>query len=214
MLLEYGWLVNMARTAGPAVLSAAGRLGSGAQKFVKYLWKKAKNIGADPKDAGKAAGKGAGGKVIDIATGTAVGGAAGGAASALGTAGAAALGGGAGGFFGSEQDVNIDDITTDKALNIKSKEMEKLLKTTNKAVQDMNKLLSQTQKMLLKSFDSMESSMDDMVAVQTGETSGQVDARQNMGGTPSSRRKKDKKQKQDQDSPLEKRKKIFPGAEV
>ena len=55
--------------------------------------------------------------------------------------------------------------------------MEKLLKTTNKAVQDMNKLLSQTQKMLLKSFDSMESSMDDMVAVQTGETSGQVDAR-------------------------------------
>lgn len=211
VLLEYAWLLNMARAAGPRILGAAAATGRSAQKFVKYLWKKAK--GAPAGGAGKAAEKSsAGGKVIDIGTGFAGGAAAGAAGGAAATGAAAAAGGALSGVFSGDTDVNIDDISTDKALNIKSKELEKILKSTNKAVKDLNNIMRQTAKMLGTSFDSLETSVDDMVSAQTGESAAQVNARQGAGAKAPRRSRR--KQSPDQKSPLEKRADLFPGAEV
>ena len=126
-----------------------------------------------------------------------------------------------------DQDVNIDDITTNKALNVKSDTiedtLEKSLKQTNKAIQNMTMILTQTQKMLSDRLEGLDDSVDDMISAETGESKLSVQNRQNQGIDPSKTRKDDKKQdkpeKQDKDdagapdeTALEKRRKIFPGA--
>jgi hypothetical protein len=108
------------------------------------------------------------------------------------------LGAGAGAFFGKEwdQDVNIDDITTDKALNVKSDSLEQMLIDTNDAIRKMTQVLSQTQQQLSGKLDSIDMSVDDSIAAGSDdphETAAQVQVRQQTGLKRPPTRKTDKK---------------------
>ena len=74
-----------------------------------------------------------------------------------------------------DQDINIDDITTDKALNV----TDQAVQDTNDALQTMIQILTQTQQQLSDKLDALDVSVDDSVAAETGESVDQVQTRQN-----------------------------------
>lgn len=122
-----------------------------------------------------------------------------------------------------DQDVNIDDITTNKALNVKSDSiedvLEKFLKQTNKAIADMTMVLTQTQEMLSGRLEGLDDSVDDMVSAETGESKLAVQARQTQGIDPVKPAEKEKKKEKAEknkdpaaETASEKRKRLFPGA--
>ena len=133
------------------------------------------------------------------------GGAAGGAAagSTLGRIGGAIAAGGAA-VVGKnwDQDVNIDDITTDKALNVKSKTIEDLLIKNQEAIQKMIQVMTQTQQELSKKLSDLDKSVDYM-ATGEDESPEAVDVRQDLGlsrikpgKNKSSEKEKEKKAKE------------------
>ena len=110
------------------------------------------------------------------------------------------------GTSGLDQDINIDDIKTDKALNVKSEDLEDLLANTNKSLAVMSQILDQTKQLFSKKLDNLDVSVDDLIATTTGETN--VGARQRSGGAPPSPGKRqefpkfDTKEKGEKRSPI------------
>jgi hypothetical protein len=74
-----------------------------------------------------------------------------------------------------DQDISIDDITTDKALNV----TDQAVQDTNDALQTMIQILTQTQQQLSDKLDAIDVSVDDSIAAETGESADQVQTRQN-----------------------------------
>jgi hypothetical protein len=97
------------------------------------------------------------------------------------------------GTSGLDQDISIDDITTDKSLNVKSDNLEDLLTNTNKALAAMAQILDQTKQLFSSKLDNLDVSVDDLIATTTGETN--VAARQQSGGRPPRRSEKEKAKK-------------------
>ena len=80
-----------------------------------------------------------------------------------------------------DQDVSLTDIETDKTLNVRSASLEDMLKNANDSLEKMSQVLLQTQQQIANKLDGVDASVDDMVAAETGETSAQVQSRQQAG---------------------------------
>ena len=104
----------------------------------------------------------------------------GGALLGLGGAGMSMLGGAAARFAGKniDQDVEIDGITTDDALNVTPKgDILKLITQSNKLLQAITQLLGAN----TKELGDMDDNFDDLLSVQTGLSKGAVKGRQATG---------------------------------
>ena len=115
-----------------------------------------------------------------------------------GAAGGRMLGGaslGLGAFVGKtwDQDVSIDDITTDKALNVRAEELEDLLTRNYQAIEKMTQVITQTQQELSKKLGDIDKSVD-YLSTDEDETPETVDVRQDLGLSRVGF-KKDKKEK-------------------
>ena len=136
-------------------------------------------------------------KAGKIGGGAAVGGAAGAAGSKV--AGGAALG--LGTWTGKiwDQDISIDDITTDKALNVKSDDLEDLLMKTYQSIEKMTQVITQTQQDLSKKLGDLDKSVD-YLSTDEDDTPESVDVRQDLGlarkkTKTASKKEKEKEQK-------------------
>lgn len=79
-------------------------------------------------------------------------------------------------------DVIIAGITTDDPITVSpSLEFEELMGRTTAAIENMTNILIQTQRDLGKGIADVDTGLEDVVAVSTGETAAQVHARQEMG---------------------------------
>jgi hypothetical protein len=171
------------------VLKAGSKLG----EKVANWWKKLKNKmkpGLEPLPRGAEVGKG-------VAAGTGIG-ALGLGAAGLGTAGLSAAASAA-----LEKKVDIVDISTDDALNVNSDDLEDLLSQTNKALENMTRALEQVRGVFSSRLDDLDTSVDDMIAVSTGETPTDVAVRQQGGAAARRppRKKTAKKEKTSIESP-------------
>lgn len=92
-----------------------------------------------------------------------------------------------------DQDVTIDGITTDDALNVSSQKLEDLLMQTNDALSMITQTMLDTQKALGIKLDNIDDNQDDLIAAETGETAGQVKSRQGVSGAPAAPKKPSKK---------------------
>tara|TARA_R110002110_G_scaffold204938_2_gene416381 strand:- start:172 stop:969 length:798 start_codon:yes stop_codon:yes gene_type:complete len=81
-----------------------------------------------------------------------------------------------------DQDVAIDDIKTDKALNVRSESLEDLIIRTNDAIEKMTQVMTDVQAVLGGKLEKIDTSIDDSIAAETGETTGQVKSRQGITG--------------------------------
>ena len=89
-----------------------------------------------------------------------------------------------------DQDVAIDDIKTDKALNVRSESLEDLIIRTNDAIEKMTQVMADVQVALGGKLEKIDTSIDDSIAAQTGETTGQVKSRQGISGAGTAKSKK------------------------
>ena len=98
-----------------------------------------------------------------------------------------------------DQDVAIDDIKTDKALNVRSETLEDLILRTNDAIEKMTQVMTDVQAVLGGKLEKIDTSIDDSIAAETGETTGQVKSRQGISGAGTAKptKKKDDKEKKD-----------------
>jgi hypothetical protein len=95
-----------------------------------------------------------------------------------------------------DQDVTITDIETDKPLNVKSTNLEDLLRATNDALEKMSQVLLQTQQQVTNKLDGVDASVDDMIAAETGESTAQVQSRQqSLAPRPSKKKAADSPEK-------------------
>jgi len=181
--------------------SVAGRIGSegemvsleeGRGAAAMGLLRKAKNFITSKLPSGKKA---------------AAGGAAAGGAGAAGKLGVGALG--ALGYYGHKswnQDVNIDGVSTDDTLNVRSKEIEKVLIKNQELMQKLVQVMMQTQQELSKKLSDLDKSVDYM-ATGEDESPESVELRQDLGlSRVKKSKKKDKKEKEAKD--IEKAKKL------
>lgn len=95
-----------------------------------------------------------------------------------------------------DQDVTIDGITTDDALNVSSQKLEDLLARTNDALDKITQTMLDTQKALGVKLDNIDDNQDDLIAAETGETPGQVKSRQGVSGAPAAAKTKTSKKKE------------------
>lgn len=94
-----------------------------------------------------------------------------------------------------DQDVNIANVTTDKALPVSSDSLEQALADTRDAIEKMNQTLTQTQQQLAGKLDSIDMSVDDTIAAETGETRSDIQTRQSYGlRRPETEKTTDKKE--------------------
>lgn len=92
-----------------------------------------------------------------------------------------------------DQDVTIDGVTTDDALNVSSQKLEDLLMQTNDALSQITQTMLDTQKALGIKLDNIDDNQDDLIAAETGETPGQVKSRQGVSGATAAPKKPSKK---------------------
>lgn len=123
------------------------------------------------------------------------------AGTGAGTGGVAgALGGGLSGAAGAlvgkqwDQDVNIDGVSTDDVLNVKSKTIEDLLAQNQEAIQKMIQVMTQTQQELSKKLGDLDKSVD-YLSTDDDETADTVDIRQDLGLSKKKTKKEPEKEK-------------------
>lgn len=112
--------------------------------------------------------------------------------------GGAIVGGGAAGAGGAfvastagdlltrsiDQDVHIDDVNPDTPpLNVASEPLEKLLKSTLEAIQNLTQAIDGTKKDLSGKLDSIDKNQDDLIGIQTGLSGEQVASQQGVRGS-------------------------------
>ena len=115
----------------------------------------------------------------------------------LGAGGAGVAGVGALGRVATsdiDQDVSIDDIQTDKSLNV----TDKALQDTNDALETMIRTLIQTQKEISSNLQGIDISIDDLITAETGESTLQVQNRQAGVATAATKRDRVDDEEKDQ----------------
>ena len=167
------------------VAATLGALGKGALKWGGKAVGKIKNFfKRNPKKtaaAGTAGGAGAGA----AATRTGVAGASGALGAGLG-AGAGTLTGAALGSM-IDKDVNIANVSTSDKLGVEIARggapwLENLIGQTNDLLKQMIALLGQSQPALSQGLTNLDTSIDDLISVETGESTSAVQTRQGLSG--------------------------------
>ena len=152
------------------ILKAGSKLG---EKIANW-WKKLKNkVKPGRATAAGASGTGVGALGLGLA--------------GLGTAAAARA---------MEQKVDLVDISTKDTLNVNADDLEDLLGQTNKALETMTRALEQVRGVFSSRLNDLDTSVDDMIAVSTGETSTDVAVRQQGGVSPPRPPRKEKAKKE------------------
>ena len=96
-----------------------------------------------------------------------------------------------------DQEVDIARISTEDEMYVRNEKLEDLLIKTNDAIEKMTQTMIDTQKVLGVKLDNVDASVDDGIAAQTGETTGQVQSRQGAGGRATPKPPKKEKKKKD-----------------
>ena len=98
-----------------------------------------------------------------------------------------------------DQEVDIARISTEDIMYVRNEKLEELIMQTNDAIEKMTQAMLDVQQSLGMKLDNIDTSVDDSIAAQTGETTGQVKSRQGSFGAmttpPPKKKDKDKKDK-------------------
>jgi hypothetical protein len=93
-----------------------------------------------------------------------------------------------------DQDVNIDGVSTDDTLNVKSKPIEDLLAQNQEAIQKMIQVMTQTQQELSKKLGDLDKSVD-YLSTDGDETADTANIRQDLGLSRQKTKKEPEKEK-------------------